>query len=394
MNATRTPDKLIITLYYPLYKDLPLFLLQANNSISTSELTPIEKYAESFLFSYRGKEIGKLHTGFHLKSIMSKLEIFNSLFYTHQSLLKRFLKALDDINIDYEVSSFELALDFNTDVHAKRYTRLKTTDKLKLAKNYISQNVQADYIDNVYYKNAPVSIYTKSNTKCKKASLRFENKTAEIMLKSSKYYITDYHAENGLNINKDIYRFELVIPNTESLNISINPFYFSNVNPLKSISKYKRDILIKDMEGIELRSKDCLLFDSNYLKIKNIVDEYTNLRNVKTRYDIDITRLFDDDYLDIIFSTFASSIILNLKAILDINIYSKDRLKTKKLNMETLEKRQTKLVINHQIGMAEHLSKERNISFDEALKWVTEFILGVDNYSIDVTDLGIFLESK
>jgi len=98
--------------------------------------------------------------------------------------------------------------------------------------------------------------------------------------------------------------------------------------------------------------------------------------------------------LDIIFSTFASSIILNLKAILDINIYSKDRLKTKKLNMETLEKRQTKLVINHQIGMAEHLSKERNISFDEALKWVTEFILGVDNYSIDVTDLGIFLESK
>jgi hypothetical protein len=214
------------------------------------------------------------------------------------------------------------------------------------------------------------------------------------LLKSNKHYITDYHLKNGLDISKDIYRVELVIPNTKSLNLGINPFYFSNVDPFKSISKYRRDSLIKQMQDIEFRSKDCLLFDYNYLKIKNIVDEYTNLRNVKTRYDIDITRLFDDDYLDIIFSTFASSIILNLKAILDINIYSKDRLKTKKLNMETLEKRQTKLVINHQIGMAEHLSKERNISFDEALKWVTEFILGVDNYSIDVTDLGTFLESK
>jgi hypothetical protein len=148
------------------------------------------------------------------------------------------------------------------------------------------------------------------------------------------------------------------------------------------------------MQDIEFRSKDCLLFDSNYLKIKNIVDEYTNLRNVKTRYDIDITRLFDNDYLDIIFSTFASSIILNIKAILDINIYTKETLKTKKINMETKEKRQTKLIINHKIGMAEHLSKERNIPFDEALKWVTEFILGVDNYSIDVTDLHKFLEAK
>jgi hypothetical protein len=62
--------------------------------------------------------------------------------------------------------------------------------------------------------------------------------------------------------------------------------------------------------------------------------------------------------------------------------------------METKEKRQTKLVINHKIGMAEHLSKERNISFDEALRWVTEFILGVEKYDIDVTDLSKYLEAK
>ena len=394
MNATRTPDKLILTLYYPLYKDLPRFLLQANHSIATSELTAIDKYAESFLLSYRGQEIGKLHTGFHLNSEMNKLELFNRLFYENQSLLKSFLRALDDINIGYEVSMLEVALDFDSDIHAKRYTRLKQANKLLLAKNYVSQNVQRDYIDNKFIKNAPKTIYAKSNTKDKKASLRFENKTAEIMLKSNKHYITAYHARNGLDTSKDIYRLELVIPNTKSINISINPFYYSTVNPLNFISKYKRDSLIKDMEYIELRSKDCLLFDSNYLKIKNIVDEYTMLRNVKTRYDIDITRLFDNDYLDIIFSTFASSIIENLKAILDINIYTTEILKTKKITVETKEKRQTKLVINHKIGMAEHLSKERNIPFDKALIWVNEFILGVDNYSIDVTDLSKYLELK
>jgi hypothetical protein len=171
MNVTRTPDKLILTLYYPLYKDLPRFLLQSNNSISTSELTTIEKYAESFLVSYRGQEIAKLHTGFHLNSNMNKLEIFNRLFYDNQSLLKRFLRALDDINIDYEVSSVEVAYDFDSDVHAKRYNKLKKVNKLMLAKNYVSQNVQRDFIGNKFIKNAPTTIYTKSSTKDKKASL-------------------------------------------------------------------------------------------------------------------------------------------------------------------------------------------------------------------------------
>jgi hypothetical protein len=124
------------------------------------------------------------------------------------------------------------------------------------------------------------------------------------------------------------------------------------------------------------------------------LDEYTSLRNVKTRYDIDITRLFDDDYLCIIFSTFGSSIIQNLKAILKNNIYTNEILKTKKISMETREKRQTKLIVNHKIGMADHLSKERNISFDEALRWVTEFVMGVEQYDIDVTDLSRFLETK
>jgi len=81
---------------------------------------------------------------------------------------------------------------------------------------------------------------------------------------------------------------------------------------------------------MELRSKGCLVFEPNALKTRMTLDEYTSLRNVKTRYDIDITRLFDDDYLCIIFSTFGSSIIQNLKAILKNNIYTNEILKTKK----------------------------------------------------------------
>jgi hypothetical protein len=394
MNTTIVIDKLILNLYYPLYEDLPRFLLQANNSISTSELTPIRDYAEAFIISYRGQEIGFLNSGFHLNSIMSQIVISNRLFYENQNLLKSFLVALKLIDIDIEVSCMEVAVDSDSDIHAKRYNRLKKSSKLKLAKNHISQTIKRDYINNLYIPNAPMTIYTKLNAKSKRANLRFENKTLEILLKSNKHYITDYHKKNGLDINKDIYRFELVIPNAESLNLSINPFYISNEDASKSITSYRRSVLVKALDDIELRDKGGLVFDSNALKTRMTLDEYTSLRNVKTRYDIDITRLFDEDYLAVIFSTFGGSIIKNLKAILKNNMYTKEMLKTKKINMETKEKRQTKLVINHKIGMAEHLSKERNISFDEALRWVTEFILGVEKYDIDVTDLSKYLEAK
>ena len=394
MNTTITIDKLILNLYYPLYEDLPRFLLQSNNSISTNEMTDIRDFKRAFIISYRGQEIGFLNTGFHLNSTLNQIVIFNELFYTSKPLLKRFVRALKCIDIKIDVSSIEVALDCDSDIHAKRYTSLMKSEKLVLAKNYISQFIKRDYINNKFIKNAPKTIYVKSNTKSKKSSLRFENKTAEILLKSSKYYITDYHSKMGLDTTKDIYRFELVIPNADSLNLSINPFYISNEDASKSITSYKRDVLVKTLDDMELRSKGCLVFEPNALKTRMTLDEYTSLRNVKTRYDIDITRLFDDDYLCIIFSTFGSSIIQNLKAILKNNIYTNEILKTKKISMETREKRQTKLIVNHKIGMADHLSKERNISFDEALRWVTEFVMGVEQYDIDVTDLSRFLETK
>ena len=82
MNTTITIDKLILNLYYPLYEDLPRFLLQANNSISTDEMTDIRDFKKAFIISYRGQEIGFLNTGFHLNSTLNQIVIFNELFYT------------------------------------------------------------------------------------------------------------------------------------------------------------------------------------------------------------------------------------------------------------------------------------------------------------------------
>jgi hypothetical protein len=196
----------------------------------------------------------------------------------------------------------------------------------------------------------------------------------------------------GLDVSKDIHRFELIIPNAESLNIGISTIYESNQYASKSITKYEVDRLLKLASDIELKSSDCLLFDSNYVKIKNQLAEYTIKKHIKTRYDVDITQLFNTEYLAIIFSTFSKSIIENLKAILKNNIYTNLTLKTKKINM-IKAKKQTKIVVDNKVIIADALSDEMGISFDDALRCASEFITGVDKYKLDIRDMDNFFES-
>jgi hypothetical protein len=193
----------------------------------------------------------------------------------------------------------------------------------------------------------------------------------------------------GLDITKDIHRFELVIPNTKCLDITKSTIYVSKYDTSKSITKYEFDKLTKDLGDIELKAKDNIVFDNNALKIKNKLDEYSIKKNVKTRYDIDITLLTNQVYLEIIFSTFATSIIENLKTVLKNNIYTKQTLKTKKIDMVKIEK-QTKIDIDDNIIIADALCSKHNITFDKALKYVdilnTQIIDSV--VKVDIIDMN------
>jgi hypothetical protein len=339
-----------------------------------------DKYKYAYVISFKGIQIAKLMTGMRVNKFVNHLSIFNNIFYKQQSLFNDFLKALNQIDIDIEVSTIEVSLDTDSDIFKTRYNRLKTANKLILGKTYISANYSVDVKDNKFIKNASVTQYIRTENKVKKASLRFENKTLEIQ-NSAKHYITDYHSKMGLDITKDIHRLELVIPNTESLNIGISTIYVSNQDPLKSITRYKRDGLIKTLNDIELKAKDDMIFDSSYLKTRMLIDEYTIKKNVKTRYDIDISLLANQVYLQIIFSTFSKIIVQNIKTILKNNIYVKETLKTKKINMVEIGKH-TKMVVDNKVIIADALRDEMGISFDDALRRANEFITANNDYKV------------
>lgn len=122
------------------------------------------------------------------------------------------------------------------------------------------------------------------------------------------------------------------------------------------------------------------------------LDEYSIKKHVKTRYDIDITLLCNQVYLQIIFSTFSKSVIQNIKAILKNNIYVKEILKTKKMDMIKIEK-QTKLLVDNKVIIADALSDEMGISFDDALRRASEFINASNKYKIDIQDMDNLFES-
>jgi len=397
-NSTINIDKLRLTLYYSNAVNLKYYLRKSNNHISTTLIKALDKdkdkYKYTYAFSFKGIQIGILNVGMILKDSISHLSMNNHIFYTHQSLFNEFLMALNKIDIDVEVSGLEIALDSDFDAYVKNYNRLKKSNKLVLGKNYVNRNFSEDFRNNKFIKNASVTQYVETRNKAKKAYLRFENKTLEILNSDKpKNYITDYHSRMGLDTTKDIHRFELVIPFTKCLDKGVEVIYVSKYDTSKSITKYEFDKLTKALGDIELKAKDNIVFDSNALKFKNKLDEYVIKKNVKTRYDIDITKLCNPQYLEIIFSTFGKSIIENLKTVLGNNIYTKETLKTKKLNMQTKEMVHTKIVVDNKIVIADALSDEMGISFDDALRRASEFINASNKYKIDIQDMDNLFES-
>jgi hypothetical protein len=258
-NSTSTInlDKLRITLYYDDAVNLYYYLRQSNNLISATRITPLENdkdtYKYTYAFSFKGIQLGILNVGMILNDRISHLSINNHIFYTNLSLLDEFLVALNQIDIELDPSRVEIALDSDCDVYIKNYNRLKKSNRLVLGKNYVNRNFSEDFRNNKFIKNASITQYVETRNKAKKAYLRFENKSLEIQNSDNpKTYITDYHKKMGLDITKDIHRFELVIPNTKCLDITKSTIYISKYDSSKSITKYEFDRLTRLFSDIEL----------------------------------------------------------------------------------------------------------------------------------------------
>ncbi|SEA77545.1 hypothetical protein [Psychroflexus halocasei] len=339
-KAVLTADRLRFKINYDEPKFLVNYLFNCNSKIFCKKVNSKKdsKFLYNYFLNYKNVFVGLLEVSRMNNKNFSQLKIENHLLYTHQNLLKDLFSVFKKIDLDIDVASLEIAIDYQQKSFRNKVERLIRKSKLKLTNKYKFHYCGDDNDGNNYIKNHAVSRYIESNKRQSKAYLRLEDKTIEIQ-KSKKSYITNYHELNGLDITKKVYRFELVIPTSQNFISSNNIEYVSNKNDSKTISKSTLQRYIKQKNQLENELKtNELLFDNGYNRLNDLINEFTIKRNVKYRYDIDIARLFEKEYLLTIFNVYSSKIIKNRKELFSKIIYRISSLLSKKIIIKRKDK--------------------------------------------------------
>jgi hypothetical protein len=335
MSAVIGIDKLNIRLKYSTPRDLHIYLGYKIKNLTTKPISVYKHYEYSHSINYKGIEIGVLNSGLMHNKSNNHIIIFNYVFYTQQQLLREFESEINALEI-CDISKLEIFIDSDTPITQNTIVKLQKTKRLQLRKNYVENIVYTNYRNNELVKNPSRTHYFEAigRQKSKKYYLRLENKTEEIK-KSQKHYITTFHENSGLDINKPIYRLELVIPSMECLNKGVNTFYkSSDIDNVSRISAHKINKHKLEIESLEKKSSDgFLIFNSGYLVKKNLVEEYRQKVNFKTQYYINIGNLSDSDYLITIFSTLSKLVIKNVSDILPKGFFSTKKLEIKDIEM-------------------------------------------------------------
>lgn len=186
--------------------------------LTTLTLLNPEQRHKSYHLSYSvevdGKRIGTIDSNPVRATYAANMVHFrttNQLLYTSE-LLSSINRLIADFNLVLNnYSRIDIAIDTNVDVMKRfekyffdpehyHFHRNKTQiDKINTF-GTVERNGETNY-----------TLYLANNVNGR--SLKLYNKSIEIVESSKKHYITEFHRNNGLNINQDIWRFELSITN-------------------------------------------------------------------------------------------------------------------------------------------------------------------------------------
>lgn len=227
---------------------------------------------------------------------LHKIVIYNNIYYQYQAELMEFLYYFTAYFTDY-TAIFELALDTNVNV-SKRLFKLMLKEDLILKSKYITCDFRKIYENNKFIFNEFETLYIdKRKNKTNYVQIRSENKTKEINNSSKKHYISEFHKNNGLNTNKNIYRLEVILANPQASVISEN-YYLYNCLTDETISK--------------------TTFKNNKKKYKKEAGLFKDIRRVK-KLQLDLNRIYDQDYLTALFQCNLSRVVENPGSIIKLN---------------------------------------------------------------------------
>ena len=279
---------------------------------------------------------------------MCRLRILNKLLYTNQSLVIEFynyLTSLEYFNY-FEFGNLEFALDTNQPL-IKRYESKINNDVVEMDKSYKGDIYTTEYKNNKFVRDlSKATRYIKQQAnsfdksvdgekrKREKRTLRIEDKKLLLDgdVTGKRNYIKKYLEDKGIDISKNHYRIELTLKGKDSLITSNNIVYYNDNNEYVSayiMNKAKKTIA-------SYNDSDLFGPQSEYLKAKDILDNYTNRKTLSKMYDIKIEDLFNEDFLFNLFFNESKKIIYNIDSIINVN-YKKNKLKMKNLDVRKRE---------------------------------------------------------
>ena len=300
--------------------DLELLFWQFHKSFNFEENTQRDKnYKANIFLKYDNLLLGYLDYSYHRRQYISHLRINKRAIYMYPTEVSLLLRFLMENNLNARPKYFEVTIDTDDKKEYNKILNSIKSNKLIQPKNFHIYMGQEIYRNNTYIPKSDQTFYFRHYKKSKRdIYLRLENKTKVIESKPEDEYILDYLKKKGLNIEKQIYRFELVFTELDAFKSSRNSVYYSNVSMDKkprfqgTVHKHKKKI-----EQFEKTENIFNFADPEIEKSRKIVKEFTIDGVTYHELNLDFTKIYDEEYLLAFFQYSAPKIINNLFKIID-----------------------------------------------------------------------------
>jgi len=328
--------------------DLELLFWKFHKSFNFEENTKRDKnYKANIFLKYDNLLLGYLDYSYHRRQYISHLRINKRAIYMYPTEVSLLLKFLMENNINARPKYLEVTIDTDDKKEYNKILNSIKSNKLIQPKNFHIYMGQEIYRNNTYMPKSDQTFYFRHYKKSKRdIYLRLENKTKVIESKPEDEYILDYLEKKGLNIERQIYRFELVFTELDAFKSSRNSVYYSNVSRDKkprfqgTVNKHKKKI-----EQFEKTENIFNFADPEIEKSRKIVKEFTIDGVTYHELKLDFTKIYDGEYLLAFFQYSAPEVINNLFEIIDEK-HTTTFIKPERVTRETIkEKFKSKLTI-------------------------------------------------
>ena len=359
-KTTINPDKLHFQFFIDEDLDIENLCLEfsRSNYLFEDNIKSNNDYVDERKIFHSGELIGILQLKYFRNKSFCKFKFMNKILYQSPDEVINFIKFLYSCKKfnDVDLCTIELPIDSNFNL-LSRYRKSSKNKKLKIRKGYVSDHYGRDideygnWVSNVlkdtnYIHHIKTGFKKNENDEIEKVIaekiyFRIEDKKALLDKdqKNKRFYIKDYLVENGIDIDEDYYRFEMVVPNRRSFDVSDSVYYYNDRGERISRTKYVRATkIVNSYEPDSIFSP----VPKNYLEAQSLLSEFYDKRIVRKTIDIEIEKLFDKDYLYSLFMYINDSkkLIYNVDEVVKLKYEEKDiKLKEVVLKKRKIEKK-------------------------------------------------------